>query len=252
AMVTLNYGSASPQEAAALLAYLNGSVSNSTPIGTGAQWHNGTSTWLQVDWKDAGYWARLRAAKPLAQDDGLNFLRLGRSTPFAFKYYEVGNEVYGSWEIDHHGQAGDAGQPHDPVTYIALAKQFAVFARQIAPTISIGLDVGSIGYFNNWTQKILQQSVSQGFTPGFLTDHSYMQDPGNESDLHLLRHTVSDPTNQDPNNPLDWSLRATGYRNLLKQVLGIAASSVQLLVTEYNSVSYNPGKQTTSLVNGLF
>jgi hypothetical protein len=251
-VVTLDYGSASPQESAALLAYLNGSVSNTTSIGTGEQWDDKTSTWVQVDWKRADYWAGLRAAKPLPHDDGLNFLRLGRSAPFGFHYYEVGNEVYGSWETDHHGKGGDPGQPHDPATYVAFAKQFAGYAKQIGPHISIGLDVGSIGYFNNWTQNILQQSVSQGFTPGFLSDHSYMQQPGSESDSYLLLQTVSDPNGQDPNNPLDWPLRAAGYRNLLKQVLGSAAANVRLLATEYNSVSYNPGKQTTSLVNGLF
>jgi hypothetical protein len=164
----------------------------------------------------------------------------------------VGNEVYGSWETDHHGQGGDTGQPHDPATYISFAKAFAGYAQQISSTISIGLDVGSIGYFNNWTQNILQQSVSQGFTPGFLSDHLYMQNPGSESDSFLLFDTVSNPNGQDPNNPLDWSLRAADYRKLLKQVLGTAASKVSLLATEYNSVSYNPGKQTTSLVNGLF
>jgi alpha-L-arabinofuranosidase len=251
-MITLDYGSASPQEAAAWLAYLNGSTTNATAIGMGPQWNDATKTWVQKDWKTAGYWASLRAAQPLAQNDGLNFLRIGRSAAFGFHYYEVGNEIYGSWETDHHGQGGSPGLPHDPATYIAFAKQFASYAALIDNTISIGLDVGSIGYFNNWTQKILQQSVTQHFTPGFLSDHSYMQNPGNESDSYLLLNTVSDPNNQDPNNPLDWPLRAKGYRNLLNQILGGAASQVELLATEFNSVSYNPGKQTTSLVNGLF
>jgi hypothetical protein len=82
--------------------------------------------------------------------------------------------------------------------------------------------------------------------------HSYMQAPGKESDLYLLLDTVSDPKNQDPNNPLDWALRASGYRAVLQKVLASAANRVELLATEYNSVYTNPGKQTTSLVNGLF
>src|SRR5262249_32573107 len=73
-----------------------------------------------------------------------------------------------------------------------------------------------------------------------------------ESDSYLLLHTVSDLNNQDPNNPLAWTLRASGYRTLLQQVLGPAADGVELLATEFNSVYSNPGKQTTSLVNGLF
>src|SRR5262249_54774067 len=60
------------------------------------------------------------------------------------------------------------------------------------------------------------------------------------------------PNNQDPNNPFDWGLRAAGYRQLLNQKLGRKAGQVELLATEFNSVYANPGKQTTSLVNGLF
>jgi hypothetical protein len=251
-MVTLDYGSGSPQEAAALLAYLNAPVGNTTAIGSGEEWSSTTNSWVQKDWQTAGYWAGLRAATPLTTDDGLNFLRLGRSTPFGIHYFEVGNEIYGSWETDYHGQGGDTGKAHDPATYVAFAKQFAGYAAQIAPSISIGVDSGSIGYDNNWTSNVLQQGVSQGFTPGFISDHLYMQGPGSESDSYLLLDTVSDPNNQDPNNPKDWALRAAGYRQLLQQILGAAAGNVELLATEYNSVYSNPGKQTTSLVNGLF
>src|SRR5262249_3798117 len=38
-MMTLNYGGGSPQEAAAVLAYLNGSTTNTTVIGSGQQWN---------------------------------------------------------------------------------------------------------------------------------------------------------------------------------------------------------------------
>ena len=55
-----------------------------------------------------------------------------------------------------------------------------------------------------------------------------------------------------PSSPYDWAVRATEYTNLLNQYLGAAAGNVELLTTEFNSVYSNPGKQTTSLVNGLF
>ena len=44
----------------------------------------------------------------------------------------------------------------------------------------------------------------------------------------------------------------TTLRSQLAQYCGKHASAVQIMVTETNSVSYNPGKQTTSLVNALF
>jgi hypothetical protein len=138
--------------------------------------------------------------------------------------------------------------------YIAFAKQFAGYAAKIEPTISIGLDVGSPGDYNNWTANILEQSAAQGFTVGFLSDHNYVQAPGNESDTNLLLDTVTDTGSNpsDPGNPYDWAVRASKYEALLTQYLGSAGTNVELLATEFNSVYSNPGKQTTSLVNGLF
>ncbi|HEV3003374.1 MAG TPA: hypothetical protein VGX78_02890, partial [Pirellulales bacterium] len=249
-LVTLDYGSGSPQEAAAFLAYLNAPVGSTAAIGLGEEWSDSGNTWNNPDWQNAGYWAGLRAAKPLATDDGLNFMRLDRSAPFGFHYFEVGNEEYGSWEIDHHGQAGDPGQPHDPATYAAFAAKFASLAASIDPTIAVGVDAGGVNDYNHWLANVLSQGQSLGFVPNFVSDHSYMQAPGNENDQTLLLHTVSDPTN---NNQLDWADRASGYRALLNKTLGTtAAGGVELMATEFNSVYSNPGKQTTSLVNGLF
>lgn len=64
-VITVNYGSGTPEEAAAWVAYYNSTVSNSTALGVDSQ---------GSDWKTAGYWAGLRSASPLATDDGLNFL----------------------------------------------------------------------------------------------------------------------------------------------------------------------------------
>jgi hypothetical protein len=242
AVVTLDYGSGSPQEGAAYLAYLNAPVDNATPIGNGPEWNDGTSSWQTVDWKTADYWAGLRASSRLPQDDGLNFLRINHPAPFGFHYFEVGNELYGSWETDHHSV------PHDPTTYVAFAKQFATYAAQIDPSISIGVDTGSSGTdYNNWIANVLQQSAAQGFTPGFLSDHNYMQTPGTENDAYLLLDTVSDSSSVH-----GWAYRATGYEALLAQYVGAAGKNVELLATEFNSVDSNEGKQTTSLVNGLF
>ena len=87
----------------------------------------------------------------------------------------------------------------------------------------------------------------QGFMPGFLSDHNYMQNAGSESDSNLLLDTDTDPSSPD-----DWAARAAAYETDLINELGPAGYNVQLLATEFNSVNTNPGKQTTSLVNGLF
>ena len=178
--------------------------------------------------------------RPLAGDDGLNFLRLGRTAPFGFHYFEVGNEEYGSWEIDHHTVQ------HDPATYVAFAKQFQTYAAAIDPSISIGIDAGAPdNSYNNWIPDVLQQSVTQGFTIGFISDHNYVQAPGSESDSTLLLDTVSDPS-----SPYDWAVRAADYTDLLNQYLGAAGRQrraaddrVQLGLLEPGQADDQPGQR---------
>ncbi len=205
----------------------------------------------------------LRSAgqSPLATDDGLNFLRIVHPAPFTdVKYWEVGNEEYGSWETDHHGTVTpgsvSTGAQHDPATYAAFAAQFASLAHTILTdanlpliTISIGIDSGDPtgASDNDWTENVLAHGLADGFVPGFISDHSYMQAPGAESDSILLDDTVSDSGSID-----NWTTRYADYETVLQETLGSQASSVQVMATEYNSVYTDPGKQSTSLVNGLF
>ena len=79
-----------------------------------------------------------------------------------------------------------------------------------------------------------------GVTPDFVVYHRYEQGPGGESDLFLLNSAAS------------WANDAAALRQMLDDYLGPKARHVELAVTEHNSVFSNPGKQTTSLVNGLF
>ncbi|HMB96646.1 MAG TPA: hypothetical protein VKK61_11450, partial [Tepidisphaeraceae bacterium] len=205
----------------------------------------------------------LRTQSPIAGNpDGLNFLRIARTQPFAFHYWEVGNEVYTNNETDEHGQVGDAlpmpaaatAATHDPTTYISFAKQFAALAAQIDPTIAIGVDSQTTSsQFNNWIRNMLAQCVAQGFAPNYISDHLYPQQPGLENDAALL----SDPSRQvspTPANPFDLVQRAQVYRGIINSA-GFSpaqANGIQLLITELNSVSSLPGKQSTSIVNGLY
>ena len=74
-----------PQEAAAWVAYSNGSPSNTQVIGIDAAGFN---------WQTVGFWASLRTASPLGTDDGYNFLRIGQSSSLGIKYWELGNEIF--------------------------------------------------------------------------------------------------------------------------------------------------------------
>ena len=90
--VTVNYGSGSPQEAAAWVAYANGDAAlygttNDLTLGVDASGR---------DWRTAGYWARLRTLTAASNPDNqYDFLALGRSAPLGIKHWEIGNECYG-------------------------------------------------------------------------------------------------------------------------------------------------------------
>jgi hypothetical protein len=259
AIVDVDYGEASPQEAVAEWAYLDGNPNDTYNIGSGEQWNG--SAWASVNWGTVGQWAALRAQTTVAS------YTLGANHPasFNFTYFEMGNEVYGNtWEPDKHGQGGDdlpmppgdSPEPWDPTTLVSFSVQFQNEINAIlndgmestAKPISIGIDSQAVdNSFNNWIVNILQQSAAQGLKLGFIADHYYTSvSPGSETDASLLG--VSNTS--AGGNTYDWSQRAAAYDNLIHEYL--PGQNVQLFADEVNSVSSDPNKQSTSLVNGLF
>jgi hypothetical protein len=251
-LITVDYGSGSPQEAAAELAYLQGSPADNTQIGVGIQWNG--SAWVDVNWGTVGQWASLRTQSPLAVNDGLNFMRIDHAAPFStIDDYEVGNEEYGSWEPDYHGTAGpggvSTGSAHNAATYAQFSATFYSYAKEITsaaglPMISIGL--GSDDPSSSWTKTVIADELADGMTASsmFISDHSYAQSAGSENDSFLLNSTVTNPS-----SVLDWSTRYTDYE---KDAAAAGAGTVAVIATEWNSVATDPGKQSVSLVNGLY
>lgn len=258
AFATVNYGSGTPAQAAAWVAYAN---SSSSLVGTGADVNLGIDI-SGVDWKTAGYWSNLRASAPLGTDDGHNFLRSSRSAAIGIKYWEIGNECYGSWETDYHGTTWDTayhGAKWDPVTYATVARDYIAKMKAVDPTIKIGV-VAQVGEDNldsqspvhnvtnprtgathhGWTPVMLTTLRGLGVTPDFLIYHRYEQGPGQESDAGLLQAALT------------WPNDAANLRQQLTDYLGAAGAPVELCITENNAVYTNPGKQNTSLVNGLY
>ncbi len=172
-----------PQEAAAWVAYANGAPSNTQTIGTDATGY---------DWKTVGYWASLRASQPLAQDDGLNFLRLGMTTPIGVHYWEIGNEIYYNGynsiltETDLHApflySNGYSNDPDSrqgigtlsPTAYGTGAAAYANAMRAVDPTIQVGIVVGSDidPIPSTWTSDVLTAACSHA-TFDFTILHYY-------------------------------------------------------------------------------
>jgi alpha-N-arabinofuranosidase len=171
---------------------------------------------------------------------------------YGFKYWELGNEVYGTWETDSHAK------PNDPVTY---AQQYALYYQAMKaqdPTIKVGAVVnpGEDSYINypdeavtnpvtgqthsGWTPMMLSTLAGLGVTPDFVIYHRYPEYL-QECDLTLFG------TNSG------WASDIADMRMQLNDYLGkIAGPKVQIMNTENNCDAGNPGKQLCSLVNALY
>ena len=177
---------------------------------------------------------------------------------YACKYWEIGNECYGSWENDTNNPV------HDPYTYAVRAAGYIALMKAADPTIKIGV-VGTPGegsYSNNashfavntrtgttnygWTPVMLSTLKSLGVTPDFLIHHVYPQSTsanpttGTDSDPFALQASVN------------WALDAADLRQQLTDYLGAPGTNVELTCTENNSDSGSQGRQSTSIVNGLY
>jgi hypothetical protein len=174
-----------------------------------------------------------------------------------FKYWEIGNEDYGDWEHDENSPT------HDPVVYARRAKEFFQQMKAADPAIKIGVVAAmsweeragvplvalrhfQIGAFitegyQGWTPKMLATLKQLGVTPDFVIAHRYpMGLSGWENDAALLQSSAQ------------WTADAAALRRQLKTYFGAPNTNVELVCTENNSISENTGKQTTSLVNGLY
>jgi hypothetical protein len=167
---------------------------------------------------------------------------------YGVKYWEIGNEVYGNGEYGADWEA-DLHSAHDPTTYGSNVAQFATAMKSVDPTVKIGAVLTAPGNWPdgqtpNWNTSVLAQC---GTSIDFVIVHWYPQNPGNESDPALL----GAPESGDSNSPAIASMVAS-LKSLIKQFGGTNAANIQILVTETNSVSSDPGKQTISVVNSMF
>ncbi|HZR21038.1 MAG TPA: IPT/TIG domain-containing protein [Verrucomicrobiae bacterium] len=178
---------------------------------------------------------------------------------YGFKYWEIGNENYGFWEKDNNAN------PHDPYTYAVRAKDYIQQMKAVDPTIKIGVPVvigedtpswdnykdhpavnaltGQTHY--GWTPVMLATLKGLGVAPDFLVYHRYPEDteagqPSPDNDATLLQ-TAS-----------GWANDAADLRGQITAYFGAGGQSIELLCTENNSDSGLQGKQSTSLVNGLY
>lgn len=147
---------------------------------------------------------------------------------YGIKRWTVGNENYGFWEYDLHPLKNDAG------TYAAaVANGFYPAIKAKDPTSQVGIVVAG-SYSPAWDSYVLTHAKFD-----FVEAHYYAQSPGNENDAYLLDSA-----------PAAVGAEVAKIRGEMNAA-GVP-KSVPIYVGELNSVVGNPGKQTMSIVNGLF
>jgi hypothetical protein len=282
AVITVNYGSnqdgtggGEPAEAAAWVAYANGDPSNTKAIGKDSTGY---------DWQTVGYWASLRASKPLPVDDGKNFLRINHP-PLNIKYWEVGNEVYNNGYYGGNGSEVDFHAPYpkdlqdnvkdrnknsklSPDAYGAALVQFAKAMKAVDPNIKVGASLGSpveSEVSENWKQDINGQWVDQGmskaFDAGVDWDNGVLKAAGRDIDFVALQWHPSDTTKESGYKDMDNAKLLSapqdhlpkmlaGLLGLLQKYCGDNLHNMQLLVTGLGPEPFV--NVTNELVPGLF
>jgi hypothetical protein len=176
-----------------------------------------------------------------------------------FKYWEIGNENYGTWETDSNAS------PHDPFTYAVRAADYYKQMKAADPTIKIGVvaapgeDSFANGYsghpalnprtgqtHNGWVPVMLTTLKGLGVTPDFMVHHRYPEytsasnPTGSDSDSFLLQCSTA------------WFSDVSNLRQQITDYFGSSGTNIELVCTENNSDSGAQGRQSTSLVNGLY
>ncbi len=187
------------------------------------------------------------------------------------KYWEIGNEVYGNgtyganWEPDAHCQISSGGSPVSlgnepqstygcgPETYANNVKRYIAAMKKVDPRISVGVVLTAAGAPNNWPNGLTNSQSPQSW------NQMVLQDLGSEIGFADIHWYPQNPSNVSPPGPGDQILLAStaqipnAVKTMQTELRDWAHNShIPIMVTETNSVSSNPGKQTLSVVNALF
>lgn len=145
------------------------------------------------------------------------------------KYWEIGNEIYGNWHPYYEKYGKDGGD-----IYGKRAREFILAMKKVDPTIKVAV----LGVLEGeWNEKVLKHTAD--VADGIIVHH-YPQHFGEENDFALL------------SSPQTLDKIYERLHNLVKKHSKNKDKQLEIWLTEWNSVDFNPGVQTLSIVNGLF
>ncbi|MCL2101259.1 MAG: hypothetical protein FWH22_06050 [Fibromonadales bacterium] len=147
-------------------------------------------------------------------------------------YWEIGNEIYGDWHIHYDKYGKDKGH-----AYGKKARDFIIAMKKADPKIKVGV----LGVLDGeWNENVLKYT---GDIADALIIHHYPQHFGQENDFALLA------------SPQILEGIYDRVRKTIKnhpEVKKNPKKDLEIWLTEWNSVDFNPGPQSISLVNALF
>lgn len=147
---------------------------------------------------------------------------------YGVKYWEVGDEQWGTWAKGH----------APPEEYAKKYIKFVKAMKEVDPTIKVATNVPLGVHPENWTERVLKAA---GPYVDLITFTFFPQKWGEENDDTLFASV-----------PLFRSL-VLQLRNDVERVLGKqGADSILYVNVGYNSVNHSPGPQTLQVVNALW
>lgn len=163
---------------------------------------------------------------------------------YGIKYWEIGNEIYGDgtygaqWEFNQNTLG--------PTTYANTVVTYSQAMKAVDPSIKIGLVLTTPGYWPDgqtsssspqpWNDTVLPLACS---AVDFVIVHWYPYS-SSSSEADVLASSSQIPS------------MVSAVRSKLNQYCGSRAGSIQIMITETNGASFNPGQRATGWYDGLF
>lgn len=172
--------------------------------------------------------ANVGTGTPKLAADWVRHTNIERKSGPKVKYWEIGNELYGSWNHYYEQWGKDGG-----TAYGKRAREFILAMKAVDPSIKVTVTWMLSG---DWNRKVFQEvsDIVDG-----VNVHHYAQNSGSENDEGLL--AVSSEADQ---------LAKDVQSQVLK--LGAKGRKYGIWLTEWNSVDFNPNLQILSNTEALF
>lgn len=143
------------------------------------------------------------------------------------KYWELGDEEYGSWARGH----------SSPEVYAARVRQFVQAMKAKDPTIKIGMSVVGFSGYQDWTRRVVRLA---GDVIDMVVFSFYPLEPGQESPQAFVQAA-------DKLQPqLDYIHR------ILREEQPSRADDILVMIGGWNTVSANPSPLVEAMPNALF